>query len=550
MSGGGGGAGGGLITDANARLLVEDGVGGPEDEDVATRELPVFDWTTDVDPPSIEAGDSVALSFAPYVMSWGRAHNVYSPEPPPFPGAASFVSVGAEYGPTLTPTHPTIKHIASLTGTYNTGWTYTPGAFGCGLGLGSDSGWDEKERWYMTTMPEPVADAAGISFSVTIDGPAVGKSVVVRIRSAAPTAGRQGTVVATIPVGTSAVTIPGAALPAEGSELWVGFAPGWQADYDLTSVAPIGYPAVCRGVSLDYGAEMTVTDFSGFAWAVYSAASGDLGYTTVLDDEDDPWTGGNSIIDMGSEGGTSGVSDGAFYSTDAGGRCLATVGDLEDDEEPRGPWSDGWSVTFQFSLSALGDAMDTQPSEIEVTTTRSGERTVGTIHFGDTSSASGIEVESATLTDFAAFTFTADARYAARFDDRSDGWLRGKVWLVSDGEPAEWDVEVEMPEESADDGDRVVICIRSQDGQTVRVYPVYARATSQGGHIHERLGIASGTTDRFVTSQRYQEGSLGFTFAGVFAPPVRESGETCEAWMDYKPTAGMVVWADYLTEGG
>jgi hypothetical protein len=48
-----------------------------------------------------------------------------------------------------------------------------------------------------------------------------------------------------------------------------------------------------------------------------------------------------------------------------------------------------------------------------------------------------------------------------------------------------------------------------------------------------------------MTSHPFVEGSLELLIAGVSVPPAREDGETCQAWLDYPPSRGMVVWARY-----
>jgi hypothetical protein len=173
---------------------------------------------------------------------------------------------------------------------------------------------------------------------------------------------------------------------------------------------------------------------------------------------------------------------------------------------------------------------------------------VGTVHLSDASSPAGISVGTADGSAFQAVTVTAAEVWAARFDDRSEGWLRGKLWRVADGEPADWTVEVAVPDETADTGDRLAIWVRAQDGQTIRLWPPEAVASAPGSWVHERLGVASGTTDRFVTSHAFVVGTLELELAGIFAPPAREDAENGHGWLDYKPTAGMVVWARYLAE--
>jgi hypothetical protein len=284
-------------------------------------------------------------------------------------------------------------------------------------------------------------------------------------------------------------------------------------------------------------------------WALYSAAGSDFPATVTLDDEEDPWEGGNLVLDAGSEGSpVSGVTNGTFYVEGPGGRGIVAIGDLEDEDQPRGPWAEPLSIEFRFIVDVLGDEGDAQPSEIEVTTTRPGQRLVGTVHLGDASSPAGVSVATADGTEWRAVTVTAEEVWAARFDDRSDGWLRGKLWRVADGEPADWTVEVAVPDETADTGDRLAIWVRAQDGQTIRLWPPEGTVAATGSWVHERLGVASGLGDRFTASHAFVSGTLELELSGIFAPPVREDPANGHAWLDYLPTAGMVVWARYLSE--
>ena len=231
MSGGGGGAGGGLITDENARLLVEDGVGGPEDESTALRDLPLLDWSTDADlSTSYTAGSSMGVTWTPYTISWGRYGNVYSALTM-YAGDNDYIGPGDSYGPTILTPGEKWHSVASVAGAHNQSWPTTPGIFGCGIGGGSYSGWEERERWFRATVPAHPADMAGITVSANLVAlwyyPA--KPAYVRVSSTMPTAGRQGVVVATINSGTTTVYIPAAYIPDEGEDIWIGITPGWQA---------------------------------------------------------------------------------------------------------------------------------------------------------------------------------------------------------------------------------------------------------------------------------------------------------------------------------
>lgn len=539
MGGGGGGAGGGLITDANARLLVEDDVAALEDA-TEVRELPLFDFDEPVDMPTIADGDPVPGAWSLHQLWWGRGYAVYSPSPPPAPGDSDFVSEGPEEGPTLLAPGSAADHVMSVAGYYNIGWTYTPSEFGCGISAGSWSGWRESERWFRLVVPTHPSDMAGIKVTVTLTGSAPGSKVMVR--SSAPSVGRSGTVVATIAPGTSTVLIPGGSIPAAGGELWVGFGPSWQADYVMDAFKPLGYPVACDvgwapPAGLGNG-KLTVTAFGDATWATYADPGTSLGNLAEHDDEDDPWAGGNDVIHVSQEGTpTSSIGGGAFTLTGPGGRCIGAVGDTEDEEQPRGPWSDPWGTTIPFEVDTLsGDG------RITFTTTRAGVVTTGTIHLGTTP---GISVATPQGSDFEPVTITTGERWLARFDDRS-GWFRGKVWPAAAGEPADWLVEVPIPEDTEDIGDRIVLCLYADTGQTVTAYAPSAVVSAPGSWIIERLGVMSGSSDRVQTSHPFEAGTIQLFLSGVFAPPFREDPDAGIAWLDYKPTAGMTVWARYL----
>lgn len=534
MSGGGGGAGGGLITDANARLLVEGDVSGAEPIAYGdTEDRPIFDWGTDVPPPTIVEGDAISLAITYQHLEWGESVGSYS--------GSTYIE-GPEFGPSLYPTSA-IFWAYSWAGWHNIPFHVTP----CGFGPGAFGGWSEREIWLdLFVVPEHPADLAGIYLDIDMGaGQGAATNANVMVLDSAPTVGRQGFVIATIPPSaTTRVLVPASRVPAEGGHLWVGIGPSWQADY-------ASFGAQCATefqnpvLTGQYGSgRIAVNNVTAAAFATYSDPGGDLGTTPVNDDENDPHEGGNTIIDFGTEGSpTTEVSGGAFRVTGPGGRCLGVVGDREDEEEPAGVWGDPFAAGMTFEVSAIGDGPGL--SHIEVTTTRPGLTTVGTVHLGDSTRAPGISVTVGSTTVYQAVSISTGEVWAARFDDRSECEFRGKLWLVADGEPTDWNVTVDLPTDGTEDVlDRIVVCVRADTSQTVTLYPVTGAASAPGSWIREKLGVASGTTDRFPTSHLFHAGTLRYLLSGVAAPPVHPD----EARLDYQPTAGMTVWAEYLTE--
>jgi hypothetical protein len=342
------------------------------------------------------------------------------------------------------------------------------------------------------------------------------------------------------------VFIPAASVPAAGGHLWVGIGPSWQAEYG-------SFGAVCGTefqnpvLTGQYGSgRIAITNVTGAAFATYSDPGGDLGVTVELDGEEYPFSGGNTIVDAGIEGSpTTEVSGGAFRVTGPGGRCLAAIGDREDDEEPAGVWGDPYSPRIPFEVDAIGTGAG--PHQIELTTTRPGLLAVGTVHLGDDSRAPGISVTVGASTVYAPVTITTGERWMARFDDRSGAYYRGKLWRVADGEPTAWTVEVAIPEDGTEDiADRLQLCVRADTSQTVVVYPVTASADAPGGWVSEFLGVADGLSDRFALPSPARSGTVVLDLSGLAVRPLSYDGTY--AVLDYQPSAGMTVWATYLSD--
>lgn len=507
-------------------------------------EQPVIDWTEDVVLPSIAPGSSLGGWGQQYRLRWGQYPFLHEGGG----GPGSPTPVYLEPGPTWGPEWQALalpyytKSVQSMDGAGNVSHPFSPAAWECGLGLGSTGGWRESEWWtsLQASLPSAPSDAAGILVDITLDvpgGPGVTGGIVY-VRSSAPTAGRSGTPVASIPMGTTTVLIPLAAVT-PGGPLWLGVGPAWQADYRyVTAEHGLGDEGACVGGYTSRSGWLRVALATDPTWAIYAAPAGDLGNTVPLGEDGTPWEGDNPIVIGTIEGAPDvSVSDGGLHVSD-GGFSVVVQGAGEDEDQPPGPWSDqaGWSVTFPFEVDVLGD-----PAAIVVSTTRPGTETVGTISLDTTPS---LAVSTSAGTDAVAVAIGAGERWMARFDDRS-GWFRAKVWLASEGEPAEWLVEVPSPESDETTGDRVVITLRAASSQTVSMYQVAATPPAASGTwVRERVGISSGATDRVVTSQIHVLGSLYFDVGGSFVPASREDGVA--GWLDYTPTAGMVIWANYI----
>jgi hypothetical protein len=444
-----------------------------------------------------------------------------------------------------------IAQASSYVGQWYKAWTTEdcgcPGLDNC------FKGWMDIERWYYITVPAHPADAAGVLIAASapaLDGVAGSYGARVVVRSAYPTDTWQGTPVGTINAAGD-IFIPIGLVPAAGGVLHVGLQAGWQCNYGMT---------VCGWTwPFTSGAENSGryrASLSSPRWAVWDTEGGDMGSAATVAKA--PWEGGNEWRDGGTEGSPVYGADGEAYYVTAealGGHGLYMVGEREDEDEPRGPWSDtAWGVEVTFDVDAVGDVGTSGPRHIQVTTTGEGEAAVGTVHLGDSATAPGISVGGPTTTVYRAVTIVAGDRYRVRFDTRS-GKVRGKLWRVLDGEPAAWDVETPM-EETEDDADRWSLWVRCGNGvgdsQTVRIFRIRAQQDADDGKRVEKeyIGLASGTENRFASCHPFREGTLRAFVNGIGVGPSWEDGDGAAFKVDFWPTARSIIRASYVVDQG
>ena len=433
----------------------------------------------------------------------------------------------------------------------------------CAGVLNHFAGWHDQEVWWPITIGAHPADAAGILVTVsayanvpgnggTNGGVARDAGFDLVTQMAQPTETWQGVPVGHV-VGTDVDTtllVPLGNVPAAGGTLWLGLRAGWRCEYGATQCGWVwpyasGFGNSGRGTAHTPAA----------TWAVYTDAGGDMGSIAVFP-SDAPWDGGNAWRPAGIEGSpVFGVDGSAYYVTAEApsGRGIYVVGEREDEDEPRGPWSDtSWAVEVTFSVDALGDTGADGQRSIEIITTGEGERVVGTVHLGDSVRAPGVSVGGPSTTDYAAKSLTDTDHWRALFDSRS-GKMRGKVWKVTAGEPAAWDVEVPMSE-TEDDGDRVSLWIRCGNGegesQTVKVYRIRALDDARDGKrvVREWLGYASGVTNEFKTNHPFRAGTLRAFVNGIGVPPSWEDGDATSFRLDFHPTAHSAIRATYIAD--
>ncbi len=482
-----------------------------------------------VEPPELEPGDAMG-SMATYQVSKGVDVN----------GNDIPFDIGT----------PVLQLAASYVGAGYMGWTTEdcgcPGLDNC------FKGWKDIERWAWMVVPAHPDGMAGATIDVSVpglDGVAGSHGADVVVLTSQPTDTWQGTVVGHVGSSGGTVTIPASAIPAEGGELHIGLRAGWHCNYGDFECGWSWPFSTGDGNSGRYRASL-----SNPTWLIASGAIEDFG--TIAAAKEAPWDGGNTWVEAGVEGSpTYGIDGSAYYvtATSPAGRGMYMVGQREDDDQAWGPWSDvGWAVDVLFSVDVVGDTGTAGPRSIEVRTSGEGEKAIGTVWLGDSSMAPGISVGGPTGTDYDAVTLTPDDPWKFIIDTRANR-VRGKLWRVSDGEPADWNVEVPM-EETEDDYDRWSLWVRCGQvgGQTVRIRDIRARDSAHDGQRvdKEYIGHASGSTNKFTTCHPFRPGTLRVYVNGVGVGTSWEDGDNAVFRLDRKPTRKSILRASYTVDQG
>lgn len=474
-----------------------------------------------------------------------------------------------------------LRWVGSYIGPWYHGWTRRPTwVSGCPGWL--DNVWSgalHTEVWLRALMPAIPADAAGVQVTLPINesgghqGPSYGSIAPVDIMALdhQPDDLQQGTKLGSgLPGDDVTVFIPVDIMPAEGEYLYLGFRPSWVCSGLANPYAFVcgwTWPYMCNEYDTDGAGEAwagrsgrtgVAGDVGGYdgTWKTWDSGAPDLGDLAELE-ATAPWQGGNAWHDAGSEGVGDGWSmDGTQMAVggDApAGKGLYTVGSYEDDDEPAGPWSDvGWAHIIHFTVSAHGSTTDAGTRHIQSTTTGQGEQAIGTVHLGDASRDEGISVSGPGTTDYAEKALTVDVPMRAMFDTRSGKYVRGKLWVASDGMPAAWDVQVEL-DETEDDMDRWMLWLRGGNDGTdhyVRVQKVEGIEGANSGQrvVKELIGRASGSHKTFKTAHPFRPGSLRVYVNGHAVASESRDGSESSFQLDFWPTSGSIMRATYIVE--
>ena len=511
-----------------------------------------------VSPPTISTGTTIVAGA---ITKMGTAQVGRSHAEVPVDFGFAFVSG----------THSTPP--GSYLGSWYSGWTSRPTWTHCAGLDNSFQGYKQHERWYKFTIPAHPTDPAGIKLTLATGaaggapGPGYGEvgSLEFVVLPNQPTDIRQGTVFGELKANSSgSFVIPYASVPASGSDLWIGVRTKWECNKEdiYNYVCGWSWPQWSHSWVKDaygqpyggYSGTIQIASVTAAVWQVWDSSAVDFGTTDTPPDA--PWVGGNAVQDDGNEGSPTWSMDGKDFvvaSEVASGKGLVVVGEREDEDALYGPWSDSlWAVRMPFTIDAVGDVAAAGQRHIELVTTGDGERAIGRVQLGDGDYPMGIYVAGPNEQAFLAKTITAGAKWQAKFDTRAEV-LRGKLWLSSDGEPANWDVEVALAE-TEDELDRYSLWVRVGNGagfsQEARVHGLYGYESAGVGHrvVKEFIGFADGLTKNFKTAHRYRKGTLRGYVNGHAVGPDTQDPEGAAFTLDFWPTARSIIRVSYIAD--
>jgi len=394
-------------------------------------------------------------------------------------------------------------------------------------------GWFEQSNWFQYTVPAHPGSMAGIVLgAVTFSGHGLGANVMVS--TSAPTSIRDGTIVGHCPSGVSTtVFVPGALIPAEGQDLWVGYVPAWQADLGailcgFTWPWMGGDPNSAKGVLSPISESAT--------WQTWDSGTDDWG-GALGDGVSGAWWEGNLPWSVGFTGGSLGLDGDNLYLTVAAGSQEILTATMvgaslynpdDSNDDPLGePWTDelGVRMKVRFKLTTAGDVTEAGSRYISFSWHTGREVHEGTVWLGDLTHAQGLSVISEGTAVETTKDITEDSWMWFSLDARNPEYLRARMWAEAgaygSGEPAVYDAQVAVGDdtESASTGNyfKVVISAGNQTGadQTVEIDAIwFCGAGEDCEWVEERIGQGDGVTNVYATTQPYKPSSLWFFVDG------------------------------------
>jgi hypothetical protein len=460
-------------------------------------------------------------------------------------------------------------------------WTARPDWSACRFLDFTFSGWEEQEQWYRLGVPAHPTAMAGIALTVTLAAAsgfaaAAGTTFDVVVAPVPPVDIRAGTVVGSVPAdgGAHVVFIPGALVPAAGSDLWIGVRAGWQAD--------LGSHAC--GFTLPYGSGATQTDVAGVGYMGHSgratvngvaaatwrvSVGGEAGIGQTADPGDAPWAARFTWRTLGSAGEPAyGIDAEGLYATSSAPAAVGfgldgpldedddEAAELDDDEDDPGddlPTSDsqGARLDVLWWVDAVGLTEEAGARALELVVHAAGQRLAARVHLGDSERAPGISADAGAGIAYQPRDLAAGTRTWLAMDWRS-GSLRAKLWEAGGPlvEPAAWDVEVPIGA-TADRSDRLELWLRVGNvtgSQRLTVRRILAHPAGRPGDtvVGELVGLADGASASFTAAHPYLARSLLATCWGLAVRPAAETPQEARYRLDARPPAGTFLRCRYV----
>jgi hypothetical protein len=226
-----------------------------------------------------------------------------------------------------------------------------------------------------------------------------------------------------------------------------------------------------------------------------------------------PWSGGNRYFKIMS--GTATVSTDGTHGLIAMAAANTTVAmvlvsDSPDDPQPDpwGPWADGdAALRYLWKVNPVGNTGDTDENLLEWQIITGGWRGTFRVHLGDGATyvyqsggdERGIVIGQNQTTVWSAFvqkTIASDTYYMTRIDFRGTR-ARMKLWLASDTEPIDWDIDVAKEDDDGGDQDVSQLYLRAygNNGMTFTFDTAWAQVGgSTTGTTVEDLPRGDGVT--------------------------------------------------------
>lgn len=416
-------------------------------------------------------------------------------------------------------------------------------------------GWTVEEVWYHYTVPAHPANMAGIQIGLKA-GYGAGRFGAVRVASARPIDRRGGSLVSTFETGTTGyikIHVPGAYVPAEGGEIWVGITTEWDAEYG----------AECCGWKFPYesgcsnSGRFSLQDDGLWKWLTYSSGgASDWGTMPLEETTGAWWEGGNTLTFLGYTGSpvAYGMNEGEIYLTADAPSSLAFAYYGGDDAtgEP-GPWSwDGWRVNTAFEMDVLGNTAVEGQREIQYAWRNGNEDVTLHVYLGDEENAMGVGLTSGSTHARFDYTFAVDTQYGVSVDTRNGSEARLKVWPRGGNEPQM--PQLVIPVSPGEPGDEFTVQVFAGNGaanpdQTVKVLPWWACGMGQECYwVDEWIGRGDGATTQFQTAQRYTRQSVQYRVDGFWTPVKEDDKEQGLAHSDLAPDLGAALRVRYLVD--